>query len=180
MSVRKGALAYTADAAAVAAAMVGLTLQILGVNFQPELAAKVMAGEKTVTRRLVSDNPRSPWWRERCSLKVNHTYAVCPGRGKHAIGRVRIVSVRQERLGWLGADEELREGFTTCTPSGRRGRRSTAATTRPRRLARRVRRRAGRGPPALGARSVSGWDVLGIEITVPWARVNSIEWGAPE
>jgi hypothetical protein len=30
MSVRKGALAYTADAAAVAAAMVGLTLQILG------------------------------------------------------------------------------------------------------------------------------------------------------
>jgi hypothetical protein len=25
-----------------------------------------------------------------------------------------------------------------------------------------------------------GWDVLGIEITVPWARVNSIEWGAPE
>jgi hypothetical protein len=36
--------------------------QLLGVNFQPELAAKVMAGEKTVTRRLVSDNPRSPWY----------------------------------------------------------------------------------------------------------------------
>jgi hypothetical protein len=35
------------------------------VNFQRELAEKVMAGEKTVTRRLVSDNPRSPWWRER-------------------------------------------------------------------------------------------------------------------
>jgi hypothetical protein len=84
------------------------------VNFQPELAAKVLAGQKTVTRRLVSDNPRSPWWKGGCSLKVNRTYAVCPGRGKPAIGRVRIVSVRKERLGWLGADEELREGFTTC------------------------------------------------------------------
>lgn len=33
------------------------------MNFKPELAAKVMSGEKTVTRRLVSENPRSPWWR---------------------------------------------------------------------------------------------------------------------
>ena len=31
--------------------------------FRPELAAKVMAGEKTATRRLVSDNPR-----KRCRL----------------------------------------------------------------------------------------------------------------
>jgi hypothetical protein len=59
----------------------------------------------------VSDNPRSPWWREQCSLKVDHTYAVCPGRGKHAIGRVRIVSVRQERLGDLDDAEARREGF---------------------------------------------------------------------
>jgi len=40
------------------------------VIFRPDPAAKVMAGEKTVTRRLVSVNPRSP---------------CCPGRGKHAI-----------------------------------------------------------------------------------------------
>lgn len=83
------------------------------MNFKPELAAKVMAGEKTVTRRMVSDNPRSPWSRERCALRPGRTYAVCPGRGKHAIGRVVIQGVNQERLGWLGAGEELLEGFAT-------------------------------------------------------------------
>jgi hypothetical protein len=81
------------------------------VNFKPELAAKVMAGEKTVTRRLVSDNPRSPWYREWCLLQPGSTYAVCPGRGKHAIGRVRIVSVRRMALGVVGDAEARREGF---------------------------------------------------------------------
>jgi hypothetical protein len=82
------------------------------VNFRPELAEKVMAGEKTVTRRAVSSNPRSPWWREKCGLKVDHTYAVCPGRGKNAIGRVRIVDVQQVHLGQgLTTAEAQREGF---------------------------------------------------------------------
>lgn len=81
------------------------------MNFKPELAAMVMAGEKTVTRRLVSDNPRSPWWRERCSLVVGRSYAVCPGRGKNAIGRVEVVSVRLCRLGCLSLAEAQREGF---------------------------------------------------------------------
>jgi hypothetical protein len=81
------------------------------VNFQPELAAAVMAGSKTVTRRLVSDNPRSPWWRERCSLRVGRTYAVCPGRGKAAIGRVWITGATRMRLGCLSEAEARREGF---------------------------------------------------------------------
>src|SRR4051812_43017888 len=83
------------------------------MNFRPELAEKVMAGAKTVTRRLVSDNPRSPWSRESCSLRVNRSYAVCPGRGKNAIGRVRILSVRKERLGWIGPHDAIHEGFPT-------------------------------------------------------------------
>lgn len=83
------------------------------MNFQPELAAKVMAGEKTATRRLVSDNPRSPWYVGACSLKIDHTYAVCPGRGKHAIGRVRVTRVFREPLGILGLDEARAEGFST-------------------------------------------------------------------
>lgn len=83
------------------------------MNFKPDLADKVMASEKTVTRRLVSDNPRSPWYVERCSLKVNHTYAVCPGRGKNAIGRVRITRVSREPLHLvLRPGEAEREGFT--------------------------------------------------------------------
>lgn len=81
------------------------------MNFRPELAEKVMRGEKTVTRRLVSENPHSPWYREQCSLRVNRTYAVCPGRGKNAVGRVRIVSVRREPVGWLTDGEARAEGF---------------------------------------------------------------------
>jgi hypothetical protein len=83
------------------------------VNFKPELAAKVMSGEKTVTRRLVSRNPRSPWWREQCALAVGRDYAVCPGRGKNAIGRVRIVSVDQRHLGQIDGADARREGFAS-------------------------------------------------------------------
>lgn len=81
------------------------------MNFQPELAAAVMAGTKTVTRRLTSDNPRSPWWHERCGYRVGQDIAICPGRGKHAIGRAVIQNIRRERLEWLTDDEARREGF---------------------------------------------------------------------
>lgn len=81
------------------------------MNFQPELAAKVMAGEKTVTRRLCSTNPRSPWWRGACALKVGRDYAVCPGRGKPAIGRVRVLRAELEHLGQVTTLDAKREGF---------------------------------------------------------------------
>lgn len=80
------------------------------MNFKPALAEMVMRGEKTVTRRLTSQNPRSPWFVDQCALKVDRTYAVCPGRGKNAIGRVRIVSVRREPLGVLNDAEARLEG----------------------------------------------------------------------
>lgn len=67
--------------------------------FKPELAAAVMAGRKTVTRRLANDNPRSPWYEGRCALQPGKTVAICPGRGKPAIGRVHVVSVEQQTLG---------------------------------------------------------------------------------
>lgn len=81
------------------------------MNFRPDLAAKVMAGEKTVTRRLMSDNPRSPWFRERCALVPGRDYAVCPGRGKNAIGRITVTATMSEPLGWLDDAEARREGF---------------------------------------------------------------------
>lgn len=81
------------------------------VNFRPDLAEAVVAGRKTVTRRLVSDNPRSPWWREKCAYRVGQEVAVCPGRGKHAIGRAVVVSVERMTLGILGRDEAQAEGF---------------------------------------------------------------------
>jgi hypothetical protein len=85
------------------------------MNFRPELADAVMRCEKTVTRRKVSDNPRSPWWREKCGYRVGQDVAICPGRGKHAIGRARIVSVRRTELGWLSPAEAQMEGFVGCT-----------------------------------------------------------------
>ncbi len=66
------------------------------MNFKPDLAAKVMSGDKTVTRRLVSDNPRSPWWREKCAYRVGQEVAICPGRGKHQIGKARVVRVSRQ------------------------------------------------------------------------------------
>lgn len=86
--------------------------------FKPALADAVMAGAKTVTRRAVSDNPRSPWWREACTYRVGQRFAVQPGRGKASIGHARVVDVRREPLGpFDNLDAELearREGFTSA------------------------------------------------------------------
>lgn len=84
------------------------------MNFRPELASAVMGGGKTVTRRLCVDNPRSPWFVWGCGIKVGRDYAVCPGRGKSAIGRVRVTDVRREPLGHLDDDEARREGFCSA------------------------------------------------------------------
>lgn len=82
--------------------------------FRPELAAKVLAGEKTVTRRKSSVNQRSPWYVGRCRLVVGCDYAICPGRGLHQVGRVVIDSVRLERLGVLSEHEARLEGFASA------------------------------------------------------------------
>lgn len=79
--------------------------------FRPELAEKVLAGDKTQTRRLKSDNPRSPWWRERCAYVVGREYAIQPGRGKVAIGRLLITEVREALLGDISYGDARAEGF---------------------------------------------------------------------
>lgn len=86
--------------------------------FRPELAEKVLAGEKTVTRRVPSHKPRSPWYRERCALRPGRSYAVQPGRSKHSIGRVAVTSVQLVALGILSDDEARREGFANAAEFG--------------------------------------------------------------
>lgn len=82
--------------------------------FRTDLAEKVMAGEKTVTRRAVSDNPRSPWWREKCGYEVGQRFTVNPGRGVVNIGSAVVTTVRREQVGELLTDVEAQaEGFPT-------------------------------------------------------------------
>lgn len=83
--------------------------------FRPELADAVMGGRKTVTRRLCSENPRSPWWVGGCSYDVGQVFTVNPGRGKVNIGSARVVDVERQRLGdafgdTFGVDDTGRDG----------------------------------------------------------------------
>lgn len=82
--------------------------------FRKDLAEKVMAGRKTVTRRLVSENPNSPWWIERCRYPEGKEFTVNPGRGKLNIGRARVVSCERVVLGHPSEAEARREGFATA------------------------------------------------------------------
>ena len=82
------------------------------MTFKRKLAEKVIAGEKTVTRRLVSDNPKSPYWRKKCGYRVGQEIAICPGRGKHQIGKARVVDVRKQLLlSVIEPGEAQAEGF---------------------------------------------------------------------
>ena len=99
------------------------------MNFKQQLVDKVLAGEKTVTRRPVkyaevvnvfadgsnqitrSQNP--------CRYEVGKTYAVQPvieegpgkGRGGKEVARIRILSVSRETLLALNTRDARREGF---------------------------------------------------------------------
>jgi hypothetical protein len=93
---------------------------------------QVLSGEKTQTRRLVEPGDFAlNGWREYPSENspgapgatayvmsakrhirwcVLRTYAVQPGRGRKAVGRIRITAVRQERLQDISYDDIEAEG----------------------------------------------------------------------
>lgn len=79
--------------------------------FRADLAKAIIAGRKTQTRRRVSDNPRSPWYRKRCLYRPGRIYAVCPGRGKKRIAEILIVEARRTWLGSISDEEAIAEGF---------------------------------------------------------------------
>jgi hypothetical protein len=75
------------------------------VIFHPDLVAKVLDGSKTVTRRPARGLCV-------CTYEVGRTYAVQPGRGKHALGRIRILATTGwERITDITDAEAVREGF---------------------------------------------------------------------
>lgn len=79
----------------------------------------VLAGRKTQTRRLVKGkewyspvmdcvmtsqhNGRMKWW-------VGQTYAVQPGRGQKAVGRIKLLAIRMERLQAISEADAQAEG----------------------------------------------------------------------
>lgn len=70
--------------------------------FKPEMAEKVMRARKTQTRRPAD---------AKTVYEVGRDYAVQPGRGKFAIGRIVIVSYAVEPLGFITEHDARREGF---------------------------------------------------------------------
>lgn len=79
--------------------------------FRKELAEAILRGEKTATRRRMSDKPRSPWWRDECSYSVGQVFSVQPGRGVKGIGFARVSAVYLQRLGHMDEDDAYAEGF---------------------------------------------------------------------
>lgn len=92
---------------------------------------KVMAREKTQTRRI--KKPGEFYWYDFATLEGGHhgvfadlnndhnearsvyqckkTYAIQPGRGKLAVGRIRITNIRREDVRNISHEDALAEGF---------------------------------------------------------------------
>ncbi len=94
--------------------------------FKSELCDKVLSEEKTQTRRLkkaneyFSDGPfgladqvrirSESSRRDTVKWEVGRTYAVQPGRGKKAVGRFKLLEIREERLQSISDDDCYAEG----------------------------------------------------------------------
>lgn len=77
--------------------------------FAPDLASKVLAGQKTQTRRRVKHNASGS--EQPCRYSPGRTYAVQSGRGQPALARIRILSVAKVRVGSITREDARAEGF---------------------------------------------------------------------
>jgi len=91
--------------------------------FKDELCQRVLDGTKTQTRRLVKEGDFLVHWPMTCvfgekglRFRVNQTYAVQPGRGKHAVGRIGIIKIRREKLQEISHEDIGAEGLTQVFP----------------------------------------------------------------
>jgi uncharacterized protein YhfF len=83
--------------------------------FTEPLAAKIIKGEKTATRRVMSDKPGSPWFKGGCKYEVGQTFAVNPGRGVLRVADAKIINVYKQRLGEMTNASARAEGFADAT-----------------------------------------------------------------
>lgn len=94
--------------------------------FTPDNCQLILDGRKTQTRRVMREDhyirrrdgrvalvretvdPFAP----RVIYQVGGTYAIQPGRGEKAVGRIRVTAIRRERLQEIGPHDALAEGVT--------------------------------------------------------------------
>lgn len=91
------------------------------MNFRPELAKSVVYGRKWVTRRAVSDNPRSPYHPDRAPTMIGKRIAICPGRGKASIGMALVVAVDREEFAPRQVDYSAARAEGFASPSSFQG-----------------------------------------------------------
>ena len=80
-------------------------------------ADKVLAGEKTQTRRPVKPDESFNGIEVydgtgRLKWRVWNTYAVQPGRSKKSVGRIQLTNIRIERLYQITTEDARAEGFS--------------------------------------------------------------------
>lgn len=94
---------------------------------------QVLDGTKTQTRRLMKEGDwplhQAPGYaelpieavydnRRRLRWKVGQTYAVQPGRGKKAIGRIRLTRIRRQRVQDISEEDAKAEGCPSRLETG--------------------------------------------------------------
>ena len=78
--------------------------------FRPELVEKILAGEKTETRRPVKVGETE------CRYKVDKIYAVQPGRNDAGVAKIKVLAVEREILAQITDEGAKREGFDHRVP----------------------------------------------------------------
>lgn len=92
--------------------------------FKPELIEKIFAGEKTQTRRPVKPGEYHVCDDDgsiievygangRLKYKIGRDYAIVPGRGKHGVGRFKLLSIRREYAEQISEADAKAEGLHT-------------------------------------------------------------------
>jgi hypothetical protein len=99
------------------------------MNFSPDLIPLILCGKKTQTRRPCQNKDYPVYGRtalswlgvkeppilrvvrgKRTMWRVGQDYAVCPGRGKRQVARIKIAKIRCEPLDAITDDDAMREG----------------------------------------------------------------------
>lgn len=71
-------------------------------------------GMKTIPDRVYERFSR---YHSRLKWEVGRTYAVCPGRGKHQVARIRLLGIRDERIQDISYDDIRAEGIKRTGPA---------------------------------------------------------------